>query len=110
MFGRFSSFGTYSIFSSGVNVSFAKCANAKILKILVRLHHTHDSHPQQNLRWELGLTNKLDILCCWVIFGLIITLLLSLSAFNREIREIGLIIHHTFVDRFYREQVFQKLQ
>jgi hypothetical protein len=24
-----------------------------------------DSQPQQNLRWEDGLANKLDILCCF---------------------------------------------
>jgi hypothetical protein len=41
--------------------------------------------PQQNLCWELGLTNKLDIFCCWMIFRLIITLLLPLIVVNREI-------------------------
>jgi hypothetical protein len=64
--------------------------------------------PQQNLRWELSLANKLDILCCWLIFRLIITLLLPLIAVTRKI---GLVIHHTFVDRFCREQVLlQELQ
>jgi hypothetical protein len=42
------------------------------------------SQPQ-NLRWELGLANKLDILCYWVRFRLIIFLLLPLIAFNLEI-------------------------
>jgi hypothetical protein len=57
-------------------------------KILVRFDHK----PWQNLHWELGLANKLDIVCCWVIFILLITLLLQL-------------IHHSFVDRFCREKV-----
>jgi hypothetical protein len=38
-----------------------------------------DSQPQQNLRWVLGLANKLDILCCWMIFRLIITFMLPLA-------------------------------
>jgi hypothetical protein len=64
-----------------------------------------DSQPQQNLRWELSLANKLDILCCWVIFSLIITFLLPLIAVNREI---GFVIHHTFVDRLCREKVLRQ--
>jgi hypothetical protein len=47
-----------------------------------------DSQPQQNLRWKLGLAN--NILCCWVIFRLLITVAV----------EIGLVIHHTFVVQF----------
>jgi hypothetical protein len=43
-----------------------------------------------------------------MIFRLIITLLLPLIAVNREI---GLVIHHTFVDRYYREnRILQELQ
>jgi hypothetical protein len=61
-----------------------------------------DSQPLQTLHCKIGLANKLDILCCWVIFRLI-TLLLQLIAFNREKK---LVIHHTFVDRFYREIFF----
>jgi hypothetical protein len=63
------------------------------------------NQSQQNLRWELGLANKLDILCCWVIFRFIITLLLPLIAVNREI---GLVIRHTFVDRLCREKVLRQ--
>jgi hypothetical protein len=40
--------------------------------------------PHQNLHWELGLANKLDILCCWVIFRLIITLLSSVTLLWQE--------------------------
>jgi hypothetical protein len=40
-----------------------------------------------------------------MIFRLIITLLLPLIAVNREI---GLVIHHTFVDRFCREKVLRQ--
>jgi hypothetical protein len=61
-----------------------------------------DSQPHKNLRWGLGLANKLHVLCCWVIFRLIITLLLPLIAFNREMEQV--IHHHSFVDRFYREK------
>jgi hypothetical protein len=43
-----------------------------------------DSQLQQNLRWAVGFAIKLDILCCWMIFRLIITLLLAFIAFNRE--------------------------
>jgi hypothetical protein len=41
-----------------------------------------DSQPQQNLRWELGLANKL-----WMIFSLIITLLLPLNIAFNDYRE-----------------------
>jgi hypothetical protein len=58
----------------------------------------------KNSRWELGIANKLDTLYCWVTFKAIKALLLPLIAFNREK---GLIIHHTFVDRFYREKVLR---
>jgi hypothetical protein len=47
-----------------------------------------NSQPQQNFRWKLG---HLLLLFC---------LLLPLIVINRET---GLIIHYTFVDRFYRE-------
>jgi hypothetical protein len=54
------------------------------------------SLTQQNLRWEFDLAKKPDILCCWVIFRLIIPLLLPIIAVKSEI---GLVINHTFVDR-----------
>jgi hypothetical protein len=80
----------------------------KYTGLLMPLSLTAFSQPQQNLRWELCIANKLDIFCCWVIFTLIITLLFPLIAINREI---GLVIHQTFVDRFCREKVLrQELQ
>jgi hypothetical protein len=49
-----------------------------------------DSQPQQNRRWKLGRVDKLKIICCWMFFRLIMTLLLTLIAFNHEI---GLVTH-----------------
>jgi hypothetical protein len=48
-----------------------------------------DSQPQQTLHWELGLANKLNILCCWMIFRLIITMLFKfLEVYKIPISEI----------------------
>jgi hypothetical protein len=66
----------------------AAIPHLKNIRLLIPYSLT-TSH-QENLHWELGLANKLDIFCCWIFFRLIIAL--------------PLIVKHG-LDRFYREKL-----